>query len=78
MQNFGVLRHPSSAKDNEQPINWRRGLFRVWLLISVGWIMAWIIYLILNGIHGGFRTSGDFLGIPVLLFGPPTAVLSLR
>jgi hypothetical protein len=26
-------------------VNWRRGLFRVWLLISAGWIMGWTIYL---------------------------------
>ncbi len=77
MQNFGVPRYPVGAKENEKPINWRRGLFRIWLLISAGWIMAWIIYFILNGIQGGFRTAGDFLVVPVLLFGPPIAVFVL-
>jgi hypothetical protein len=58
----------------KSPINWRRGLFRIWLLISAAWIMAWIIYLLMDGIQGGFRTTGDFLVVPVLLFGPPIAL----
>jgi|SRR5580700_60949 hypothetical protein len=28
-------------------INWRRGLFRIWLLASAGWVMGWTIYLIM-------------------------------
>ena len=56
-------------------VNWRRGLFRVWLLFSAAWLMGWIIYLIMYGLRGGFRTTGDFLEIPVLLFGPPIALL---
>jgi hypothetical protein len=27
------------------------------------------------GLHGGFKTTGDLLVIPVLLFGPPIALL---
>jgi hypothetical protein len=56
------------------PINWRRGLFRVWLLISAAWIMAWVIYLIMYGLEAGFKAS-DVLVIPVLLLGPPVALL---
>ena len=56
-------------------VNWRRGLFRVWLLFSAAWLMGWIIYLIMHGLQGGFKTTGDFLVIPVLLFGPPIALL---
>jgi hypothetical protein len=37
--------------------------------------MGWIIYLIMQGLQGGFKTTGDFLVIPVLLFGPPIALL---
>jgi len=37
--------------------------------------MGWIVYLILYGIQGGFRTSSEFLAIPVLLIGPPIALL---
>ncbi len=57
------------------PINWRRGMFRVWLLASAAWIMAWVIYLILYGVRAGFQGLGDVLVIPILLFGPPIALL---
>jgi hypothetical protein len=63
-----------AAPQPKSPINWRRGLFRVWLLISAAWIMSWVIYLLMDGIQGGFRTTGDFLVVPVLLFGPPVAL----
>ena len=55
-------------------INWRRGKFRVWLLISAAWIMSWVIHLIMYTLEGGFKAS-DFFVIPVLLFGPPLALL---
>jgi hypothetical protein len=58
-----------------EPINWRRGLFRVWLLLSAAWIMGWIIWLGMYGLRDGFRESGDILVIPILLFGPPIALL---
>ena len=37
--------------------------------------MGWVIYLIMYGLHGGFKTTGDLLVIPVLLIGPPIALL---
>ena len=55
-------------------INWRRGLFRVWVLASSSWVMAWAIYLIMYAIREGQRTV-DLLVIPVLLIGPPLALL---
>ncbi len=55
-------------------LNWRRGLFRVWLAVSAAWIMGWIVYLILVGVKGKLQTLGDFLSIPVLFFGPPIAL----
>jgi len=55
--------------------NWRRGLLRVWLLLSAAWIMGWVVYLIIYGIRAGFQSSGDLLAIPVLLIGPPIALL---
>ena len=61
----------------EAPINWRRGLFRVWLLMSAAWIMGWAIYSILHAMSDGFKTLGDFLSIPVVFFGPPIALLLL-
>jgi hypothetical protein len=57
------------------PINWRRGLFRIWLLVSAAWTMSWIIYLIMFGLQGGFKAPRDLLVIPVLLIGPPVALL---
>jgi hypothetical protein len=59
------------------PIHWRRGLFRVWLLMSAAWIMGWAIYSILKAMNHEFKTVGDFLSIPVVFFGPPIALLLL-
>jgi len=56
------------------PINWRRGLFRLWVLISAAWIMGWLIFFAIEFI-GGSWTDRDFLTVPVVLFGPPAAVL---
>ena len=61
--------------EQEAPINWRRGLFRLWLLLSAAWIMSWAIYSILSAMSDGFKTIGDFLSIPVVFFGPPIALL---
>jgi hypothetical protein len=73
---FGIPRRAYGVNDNEPTlINWRRGLFRVWVLLSVAWLMGWIIFLIMHGIQGGIQTTGDLLEIPVLLFGPPVALL---
>ena len=78
MVNFGVPRRSLSGKEGEPVlVNWRRGLFRVWLLLSAAWLMGWIIFLIMYGLHGGFKTISDFLEIPVLLIGPPIALLLL-
>jgi hypothetical protein len=78
MQNFGLSRRPLDVRESEKaPVNWRRGLYRIWLLISAAWILAWTIALILNGIEGNLKTAGDFLEIPVLLLGPPIAVFIL-
>ena len=71
----GGRRTIAEAKEETAPINWRRGLFRVWLLMSAAWIMGWAIYAILQAMSDGFRTLGDFLSIPVVFFGPPIALL---
>jgi hypothetical protein len=55
-------------------VNWKRGLFRVWILISAGWIMGWTIYLLLEGVQGSLSTTGDFIEVPILLFAPPIAL----
>ena len=56
-------------------VNWRRGFFRVWLLASGAWIMSWVIWLMIYGISRGFRDIHEVFAIPVLLFGPPVALM---
>jgi len=77
MARFGIPRRASDIDVNEptKALNWGRGLIRVWLLLSAAWIMGWTVHLILFAIQGGFQNSRDFLAIPVLLFGPPIALL---
>jgi hypothetical protein len=55
-------------------INWRRGLFRIWLLISAGWVMGWAIYLVMYSLQGGYSGNRDFVAIPILLLAPPVAL----
>jgi len=73
---YSVPRRSFRVQSNEPSpaINWRRGLMRIWVLISAAWIMGWVIYLVMNTAESGFRAS-DLLVIPVLLFGPPVALL---
>jgi hypothetical protein len=72
---YSIPRRPFRSQTSEPaaPINWRRGMFRIWLLVSAAWIMGWAIYLIMNALEGSMRAS-DLLVIPVLLFGPPVAL----
>jgi hypothetical protein len=76
MQRFGMSRREANEKGSRAAkLNWRRGLLRVWMLVSAAWIMGWIVYLILYGIRSGFQGASEFLSIPVLLIGPPIALL---
>jgi hypothetical protein len=76
MVRTGIPRRPLGLNDNTPAqVNWRRGLFRVWLLISMAWIMGWTVYLIMYGIQGGFKALSDYFAVPVLLLGPPIALL---
>jgi hypothetical protein len=76
MPRFGIPRPDFDDKGRPaSQVNWRRGLLRVWLLMSAAWIMGWMVYLILYGIQSGFQSSGEFLSVPVLLAGPPIALL---
>jgi hypothetical protein len=69
------VRRPFAASEEVTPLNWRRGLFRLWLLVSAAWLMSWTIYFILSAMAQAFKTVGDFLAIPVVFFGPPVALL---
>lgn len=63
------------ANDNASPpLNWRRGLWRLWVLASSAWGLGWSVYLTIWALRSGL-TPGDLLAIPVLLFGPPLALL---
>ena len=50
-------------------------IFRVWLLASGAWIMSWVLWLMIYGISRGFRDMHEVFAIPVLLFGPPVALM---
>jgi hypothetical protein len=47
-------------------INWRRGLFRVWLLVSAGWVMGWTIYLIMYSLQGGYSGNRHFVASHII------------
>jgi hypothetical protein len=75
MPAYGIPRRSFTPQGKElAPFNWRRGLFRIWLLLSVGWLMSWTIYLIMYVLEGRFARS-DFLALAIILFGPPVALL---
>ena len=69
------VRRPFAPGEEAAPLNWRRGLFRLWLLVSAAWVMSWAIYFILSAMAQALTTVGDFLAIPVVFFGPPVALL---
>ena len=71
----GFQRRFTGSRIDATALNWRRGLFRLWLLVSAAWIMGWAIYVILSGLGQEFKTTEDFLAIPVVFFGPPIALL---
>jgi len=76
MPHFGVPNQGRRQRIRDiAQVNWRRGLFRVWMLLSAAWTMGWIVYLIIHGLRDGLQSSGELLAIPVLLVGPPIALL---
>jgi hypothetical protein len=75
MPPYSIPRRFAAKNDDSVPINWRRGMLRIWLVLSAAWIMGWIIEFLVYGIQGGFRIASDYLAIPVLLLGPPVALL---
>jgi hypothetical protein len=75
MPPYSIPRRLAAKSEDTNPLNWRRGMFRIWLVLSAAWIMGWIIEFLVYGIQGGFRIASDYLTIPVLLFGPPVALL---
>jgi hypothetical protein len=72
MPAYGIPRRAYPQVNQLTPVRWRRGLFRIWLLVSAGWIMSWAIYLIMDALEG---KSTNVFAIPIVLFGPPVALL---
>jgi hypothetical protein len=61
-------------KEKQVPLNWRRGMFRLWILASAAWVMGWSIFFIVE--YLGRQLSGpQLIAAPVILFGPPVALL---
>jgi hypothetical protein len=61
-------------KEKTVPVNWRRGMFRLWILASTAWLMGWLIFFAIQFI-GGELTPRQLWVAPVVLFGPPMALL---
>ena len=55
-------------------MNWRRGMLRLWILVSSAWLMGWVIYFTIKFMSGEFTTQ-HIPVVPVVLFGPPLALL---
>ena len=64
----------NAHKEKSVPINWRRGMFRLWMLASIAWIMGWIILFIIQFLLGEAPTP-QLAVAPVILFAPPIALL---
>lgn len=72
---FPGLRLGQANDNGTGPLNWRRGLWRMWVLVSSAWVLGWTVYLSIWTLRWGIERQGDLLAIPVLLFGPPVALL---
>lgn len=76
MPNFGLGRQVTNGNEpNRAPVNWRRGFTRIWVLLSVAWMMGWGIYFAIEGLQGSF--TGHPGAVMVILAGPPMALLLL-
>ena len=54
--------------------NWVRGLYRLWILATIAWILGWGVYLSIYTLR--FGATNDLLKIPVILIAPPIALLA--
>ena len=66
--------HRSTRPRTALLVNWHRGLFRLWLLASLAWILGWALYLLISDLDEGFR-QGSAIAIPIVLCAPPAAML---
>ena len=70
ISNIDLRMSRRGAQSTSTALNWRRGLFRVWLVISAAWIMAWAIWFILSALAQALNATV----IPIVFFGPPIAL----
>jgi hypothetical protein len=61
-------------KEKQVPLNWRRGMYRLWILASAAWAMGWVIFFAIE-YTGGELSASQLLVAPIILFGPPLALL---
>ncbi len=61
-------------QEKQVPLNWRRGMFRLWILTSSAWTMGWLIFFAVE-VLGGEISVKQLIVAPVILIGPPVALL---
>jgi hypothetical protein len=67
MAQYGIPRRSLAPQITEvAPFNWHHGLYRIWLLVTAGWVMSWAIYWIIDALEGKFTQC---FAIPIVLFG---------
>ena len=64
----------SNRLRNATSLNWNRGAFRLWALVSLAWIMGFALYSIISNFEAGLWNAAA-IKIPVALCGPPVALL---
>ena len=71
---MSVVVRRSVRSQTVTPVNWDRGLFRLWCLSSAAWAMSWALYATISNLGDGLWT-GAAITIPVALCAPPAALL---
>lgn len=63
-----------NLQQDKNPVNWRRGMFRLWVLVSSAWVMGWVIFFAIKFMSGDYADQ-QVPVVPVVLLGPPLALL---
>lgn len=63
------------TKEDKPSMNWRKGLFRTWLWLSVAWVIGNMA--IVGFVDPGYPTRVGFLTAAVFMTGPPAIILLL-
>lgn len=62
-----------NIRQEKDPLNWRRGMFRLWVLASSAWVMGWGIFFAIRFMSGEYSDQ-QLPVVPVVLMGPPFAL----